>query len=120
MRRRTQRTQRAHTPAPDARWIKTARTGRLPLTLLNDATTTALAATSIRAIAAALHFKRPCYAQFLQRAATHIVDATTAAGYVAAHTEKPKPNITLTEVTLTEATLTEITPSESTPTESEN
>jgi len=103
MKRRHPRRPNARTPErPNA-----FRSGRLPLTLLSDATTGAQAAVGLQALAAAIAFRRPCYAAMLQRCARQIREGLTAAQAEANWTETPAPNATFSETTLSEPTLSE-------------
>ena len=92
------------------------RSGRIPVTLI-DASSVANAATGLRKMAAAIHARRPCYAQTLQRYAEQIQNGYTEAGAIAAMTTTPTANTTADEITQAEITLAEITLSENTLTE---
>lgn len=94
-------------PLPDARWIPTARSGRMPITLI-DGSTRANAAASIRALAAALHFRRPCYAAMLQRVASQVSDSYTAAQAISNYTDSPTFDLPVpVETTFSEGTFSD-------------
>lgn len=83
------------------------RSARLPLTLLADATTGAQAAVGLQALAAAMTFRRPCYAAMLQRCARQMQEGLTAAQAVVNWTETPQPNAALSETVFSEPSLGE-------------
>lgn len=82
------------------------RSGRMPRTLV-DGSTGANAATGIRAIAASIHFRRPCYAAQLQRIGRALAEGVTEAGAAAAWTEKPVPLGAVADNTVAEGSLSD-------------
>lgn len=90
-------------PAPNPRYDRSLpRSGRLPITLI-DGSTRAAAAASIQALAAAIHYARPCYAAQLQRVAAQVADTYTAAQAVSNYTTLPTPAAKFTEAAVKNA-----------------
>jgi hypothetical protein len=85
------------------------RSGRMPRTLLSNATTGALARPDIDALAASFHARSPCRSQQLRRVARQVGEALTSAGAVAAWSEVPQPAQLDTERTLSEVVVGDIT-----------
>jgi hypothetical protein len=85
---------KSHSASPSGsdllRFRDPMRSGRMPRTLINGSTG-ANAAAGVRAIAASMHFRRPCYAAQLQRIGRALAEGVTEAGAIAAWTEKPVP-----------------------------
>lgn len=93
-------------PQSKPRYRDPLRSGRMPRTLINGSTGTH-ASVGIRAIAAAIHFRRPCYAAQLQRIGRALSEGVTEAGAIAAWTEIPAPLGAVAENTLAENSLTD-------------
>jgi hypothetical protein len=101
-----------------ARFRDPMRSGRMPRTLINGSTG-ANAATGVRAIAAAIHFRRPCYAMQLQRIGRALAEGVTEAGAIAAWTEKPVPLGSVADNVVSEASLDDTPPTDITLTEAD-
>ena len=112
--RRSESRWRGSKPPPQyaPRFRDALRSGRLPRTLI-DGSTGANAATGIRALAAAIHFRRPCYAAQLQRVARALAEGLTETGAIAAWAEVPAPLGAVAENSLVENSFADSSPLES-------
>lgn len=100
-------------PQSTPRFRDPLRSGRLPRTLI-DGSSGANAATGLLSLAAAIHFRRPCYAAQLQHIGRALSESLTEAGAIAAWIEVPAPLGAVADNTLSEPSITDITSTETT------